>query len=234
MRPVAAGSVYFTVDGAGQTSANVNAQGVASTVIPTAQLTRGAHQIVALYSAVTPYQPSTSVAVTTTVYTTAPDINLSASASTVNVSYGSTSSAITLQLTSLSGLAGAVNLTCAGLPVGMSCNFNPSQMTLSANGQASVSMTINGGTASSSSFWIPGVGLVLLPFSLVCLNRVRKGGHQIGGIICLLVLSFVGIACLSGCSGGSSPFQETGSKTVLISASCGTVNTTIPIEVNIQ
>jgi hypothetical protein len=236
--PVTTGSVYFTVDGAGQTSANVNAQGVASTVIPTAQLTRGAHQIVALYSAVTPYQPSTSVAVTTTVYTTAPDINLSASASTVNVSYGSTSSAITLQLTSLSGLAGAVNLTCAGLPVGMSCSFNPAQVTLSANGQASVSMTINGGTASSSSFGIPGVGLVLLPFSLVRLKRVRKGRHQIGGIICLLVLSFVGIACLSGCSGGSSPssnsFQETGSKTVLISASCGTVNTAVPIEVNIQ
>ncbi len=232
--PVTGGSVYFTVDGTGQVNASVNALGVASTVIPTAQLTRGAHQIVALYSGVTPNQPSTSVAATTTVYTTVPDINLSASTSSVNVSYGSTSSPIMLQITSVSGLGGAVNLTCAGLPVGMSCNFNPSQMTLSANGQASVSMTINGGTASSSSFWIPGVGLVLLPFSLVCLNRVRKGGHQIGGIICLLVLSFVGIACLSGCSGGSSPFQETGSKTVLISASCGTVNTTVPIEVNIQ
>jgi Bacterial Ig-like domain (group 3) len=236
--PATSGSVYFTVDGAGQVNANVNAQGVASTVIPTAQLTRGAHQIVALYSGVTPFEPSTSVAATTTVYTTAPDINLSASTSSVNVSYGSISSPVTLQLTSLAGLAGAVNLSCAGLPVGMSCSFNPTQMALSANGQATVSMTINGGNASSSSFWIPGVGLVLLPFSLVCLNRVRKGGHQIGGIICLLVLSFVGIACLSGCSGGSSPssnsFQETGSKTVLISASCGTVNTTVPIEVNIQ
>jgi hypothetical protein len=193
--------------------------------------------LVALYSGVAPYEPSQSPAVTTTVYTTAPDINLSSSASSVNVSYGSTSSPLTLQLTSISGLAGPVNLSCSGLPIGMSCSFNPAQVTLTANGLASVSMTINGGTAKMSSLGIPGFGLVLLPVSLVFLGRIRKGGLQLSGIICLLILSFVGISCLSGCSGGgSSPtpasntVQETGSKTVIISA----ISRTIPIQVNIQ
>jgi hypothetical protein len=236
--PVAVGSVYFTVDGSGMVNANLNAQGTASTVIPSAQLTRGTHQIVALYSLVAPYGPSQSPALTLNVSTTAPDINLSASASSMNVSYGSISSPITLQLTSLGGLAGAVNLSCSGLPVGMTCSFNPAQVTLTASGPASASMTINGGTASGSSFWIPGVGILLLPVSLVCLGRIRKGARQLGGILCLLALSLVGISCLSGCNGGSSPssntFQETGTKTVIISASSGTVSRTIPIQVTIQ
>lgn len=236
--PVATGSVYFTVDGGGSVSANLNPQGVASTAIPTVLLTRGTHQIVALYSRVDPYGASTSAAVATNVYTTAPDMNLSASANSVNVSYGSTSSPITLQLTSLAGLAGTVNLTCSGLPVGMTCGFNPAQVTLTANGQSSASLTISGGTAAKSSLWAPGIGLLLLPISLVSLSRVRKGARQLGGIICLLVLSLVGISCLSGCSGGSSPssntFQEIGNKTVIISASSGTISRTIPIQVNIQ
>lgn len=236
--PVTTGSVYFTVDGVGTVNANLNAQGMAAAVIPAAQLTRGAHQIVALYSLVAPYEASQSSAVTLNVYTTAPDINLSASTNSINVSYGSTSSPITLQLTSLGGLAGAVNLSCSGLPVGMTCSFNPAQVTLSASGQASASMTINGGTASKSSLWIPGVGILLLPVSLVCVGRIRKGARQLGGILCLLMLSLVGISYLSGCSGGSSPssnaFEETGTKTVIISASSGTISRTIPIQVTIQ
>jgi hypothetical protein len=236
--PVTTGSVYFTVDGGGSVNANLNAMGTASASIPASLVTRGAHQVVALYSSQAPYEPSKSDPTTTTVYTTAPDINLSASASSMNVSYGSTSSPITLQLTSLGGLAGAVNLSCSGLPVGMTCSFNPAQVTLTATGPASASMTINGGSASGSSFWIPGVGILLLPVSLVCLGRIRKGARQLGGILCLLALSLIGISCLSGCNGGSSPssnaFQETGTKTVIISASSGTVSRTTPIQVTIQ
>jgi hypothetical protein len=236
--PVAAGSVYFTVDGGGSINANLNKQGVASAAIPGSSLTMGSHQIVALYSRVDPYEASASPAVTTNIYTTAPDMNLSVSVNSVNVSYGSTSSAITLQLTSLAGLAGTVNLSCSGLPVGMTCSFNPAQVTLTANGQSTASLTINGGSAAKASLWIPGIGLLLLPISLVSLIHVRKGTRQLGGIICLVVSSLIGIFSLSGCSGGSSPssnaFQETGTKTVIISASRGTISRTMPIQVNIQ
>jgi hypothetical protein len=236
--PVAAGSVYFTVDGAGSINATLNTQGIASATIPSSSLGSGSHTISALYSRVDPYEASLDTA-TTNVYSTAPDINLSASASTMNVSYGATSSPITLQLTSMSGLAGAISLSCSGLPVGMTCNFNPAQITLTPGGQATASMTINGGsTTTSSSFWVPGAGLILLPLSLLTLVRIREGARHITGILCLLILSLAGIAGLTGCSGGNSSskssFQETGTKIVIVSATSGTLSRTIPIQVNIQ
>lgn len=236
--PVATGSVYFTVDGGSSINATLNTQGIASTTIPSSSLGSGSHTISALYSRVDPYEASLDTT-TTNVYSTAPDINLSASASTMNVSYGATSSPITLQLTSMSGLAGAISLSCSGLPVGMTCNFNPAQITLTPGGQATASMTINGGSATtSSSFWVPGAGLILLPLSLLTLVRIRRGAHHITGILCLLILSLAGIAGLAGCSGGSSSsrisFQETGTKIVIVSATSGTLSRTIPIQVNIQ
>ena len=234
---VATGSVYFTVDGAGSINATLNTQGIASATIPGSSLTSGSHTISALYSRVDPYEASLDTA-STNVYSTAPDINLSASASTMNVSYGAISSPITLQVTSMAGMAGAISLSCSGLPVGMTCNFNPGQVTLTAGGNSTASMTISGGSATSSSLWVPGAGLLLLPLSLLTLVRIRKGTHHITGILCLLILSLAGIAGLTGCSGGNSSsknsFQETGNKIVIVSATSGTLSRTIPIQVNIQ
>lgn len=235
--PVGTGSVYFTVDGAGSINADLNAQGIATAVLPASSLTSGSHNIVALYSRVAPYEASRDTA-TTNVYTTAPDISLSASATSMNVSYGSTSSPITLQLTSLAGLLGPINLACSGLPVGMTCTFNPSQVTLMANGQATASMTINGGTTSASSFGAKGLGILMLPITFVLFLRIRRGAAQIPSVFCLLALASLGTFCLSGCSGGSmsssNSYRESGSKTVIVSASSGSLSRTIPIQVNIQ
>ena len=236
--PVTKGSMYFVLDGTYLPAVSLTAQGTASMTIPGASLALGSHILQADYSSVTPYAASESSVATVSVYGAAPGINLSSSASSVNVSYGSTSNPIALQLTSLAGMAGTVNLTCVGLPVGMTCNFNPAQVNLQAGGVTTGSVTITATAVSVSSFWIPGIGLLVLPLSLVSLGLMRKGRHHLPKIASVIALSILGTLYLSGCS-GSSPessgsVKETGTKTILINATSGSITSTIPIQVNIQ
>jgi hypothetical protein len=72
--------------------------------------------------------------------------------------------------------------------------------------------------------WFRGIGVVLLPFSLFSVWRLRLGQRRLRGFVCLLVLSVLSLGMI-GCSGGSKPaqLQETGSKTVLVTATSGSV-----------
>jgi ABC-type molybdate transport system substrate-binding protein len=65
---------------------------------------------------------------------------------------------------------------------------------------------------------------------------MRSGRQRLPRLLSLLVLSAVSIGCVMGCSGGSQPQtnQETGSKTILIVASSGSITKTIPLVLNIQ
>jgi drug/metabolite transporter (DMT)-like permease len=157
----------------------------------------------------------------------------------VNVNYGSTSTPITVQLTSLDGMTGNVNLSCTGLPLGMSCNFNPAQVSLQAGGVGTTSVTITATAVSLSSFWIPGIGWLVLPLSLLSLGRMRRGRHHLSKIASVLALSLLGTLYLSGCNGGSNSqsagsVKESGTKTISINATSGSTTSTIPVQVDIQ
>lgn len=236
--PVAAGSVYFQADGNFKSQIKLDASGTAT--VTWNDLGLGQHNLKALYSRVDPYDVSSSDPTTLTIYSSAPDLAMSASASALLVSYGKISSAVNLQVSSVAGMAGMVNFTCSGLPIGMTCNFNPSQVSLAAGGQATASFTINGGTnqTTSASFWIPGIGLILLPASLLGLYQYRNRTTYIGAL--LGVLAVLVATSLTGCSGSgssssqSATLQETGSKTVIVNATSGSVTRTIPIQVTIQ
>lgn len=206
--------------------------------IPSATLGLGSHTLQADYSTVTPYAASESSAATVSVYASAPTINLSTSANSVDVSYGSTSNPVTVQLTSIDGMAGTIKLSCTGLPVGMTCYFNPAQVDLQSGGVKTASFTIKATAVSLSSCWIPGIGLLALPFSIISLAAMRKGRNQLLKIASMLVVSFLGVVYFSGCGGKSaaSPdsLKESGTKTVSINATSGNISATIPIQVNIQ
>jgi hypothetical protein len=133
-------------------------------------------------------------------------------------------------------MSGTVNLSCSGLPVGMSCTFNPAQVTLTAGGQSTASFTITATAVAVSSLWGGGIGLLLLPLSLGSLVAVRRGRRKLQGLVCLLVL-LLGVASLvTGCGGSDSAksLRETGTKTVLVTATSGSIAGTIPIQVVIQ
>ena len=147
-----------------------------------------------------------------------------------------TSSPVTVNL-ALGGMSGAVNLSCSGLPVGMSCNFNLAQLTLTAGGQSTASLTITANAVAVSSFWGRGIGLLLLPLSLGSLVVVRRSRRKLQGLVCLLVLLLGGASLVSGCSGSgdsAKSLRETGTKSVLITATSGSAERTIPIQVVIQ
>jgi hypothetical protein len=85
--------------------------------------------------------------------------------------------------------------------------------------------------------WARGLGGLLLPFSLICLWRISNGRQRIQAFLSLLLLSAVTIGCAVGCGGGGSKpqtNQETGSKTILVTATDGSLTRTVPLVLNIQ
>jgi hypothetical protein len=182
--------------------------------------------------------PSDSSPQTMTVYSSGPEMLLSLSQAALNVSYGTTSSSISLQVQALYGMSGTVNYACTGLPVGMTCTFNPSSGTITNAGTATTSFTIAGKAPTTSSFAVgKGWGLLLLAVPLLLIGKIRRGKAKLASAIFPVLLLVLVIGSAIGCGGGSnstSAVKETGSKTVLISATCGTLTRSTPLVVNIQ
>ena len=220
---VALGTV--PVDAAGHASLTVNG------------LSLGGHSIVAYFLASTTYSASASPVGPLTIYANAPDLSLSTSASSLQVTYGTTSPTVNLQITSMSGLAGAVSLACSGMPIGMTCSFNPATVTLTSGGTTTSTLVMSSTTAQSAAV-IPlkgFLGLLSLPLSLLALWRIRKGAKGVQALMSLVILFATSFGILLGCSGGTTKaFQETGSKTVLVTATMGSVTRSVPLNVTIQ
>jgi hypothetical protein len=202
-------------------------------------LALGAHTITAYYIVNAPYYSSQSASSTVTVYANAPGIALSLSTPNLSVSYGTTSSPVTLQATSESGLAGTINFSCTGLPVGMTCSFNPATASVSAGSNVSTSFTVTStATQTAGVPWLRGSGAILFSASLIGVWRIRRARRNIPLFFCLLLVSATSLGGLLGCGGssssGSQSLQETGSKTVLVSANSGSITRTIPLVLNIQ
>jgi len=208
----------------------------------------GAHSFIAYYLTNAQYLPSESAVAASIVYANDADLSLTVSPGTIQISYGSTSAPLNVQVTSKWGLAGTVSFACSGLPVGATCAFNPAQVTLAAGGTASTSFSLTSASVTSASFAksgaaqkagmlsFKGIGdLLLLPLSLLCLAQIRKGARSISVLLFLLLISAVSIGSLAGCSGGATQkLKETGSQTILVIASTGSVTKSIPLIVNIE
>jgi hypothetical protein len=233
--PVLVGSLLFKDGAVALGTVPLNATGHASLTV--SGLSLGGHSIVAYFLSSTKYRASASPAAALTIYANAPDLSLSVSASTLQVAYGTASSPLTLQVTSLAGLSGAVNFSCSGMPVGMTCAFAPAQTTLTVGGLATTSLTVTSPAQKATMLSTKGLaGWLSFPLSLLCLVRIRRGAKSIAGLLLLLILSCGCFTSLVGCNGGTvtDAFKETGSKTILVIASTGSITRNIPVQVNIQ
>jgi Big-like domain-containing protein len=233
----ASGIVTFQDNGVTVSTATLDAKG--SATVSVSGLDLGAHAFVAFYLTNAEYLPSESAAVPTTVYANNADLSLTASLGSLQLSYGSTSAPLNVQVTSEWGLAGAVSFACSGLPVGATCAFNPAQVTLVGGGTASTSLSVTEASPVQKAGVLPpsgGAALLVLPLSLLSLWRVRRGAASLGALLCLLAVSFVPICLLSGCGGGNGTHQPQNaqSQTVLIVATSGTVTRSIPIIITVQ
>ncbi|WP_263418012.1 Ig-like domain-containing protein [Terriglobus albidus] len=230
--PVTAGQVYFTDNGSIISTVALDQTGAATVTLT--NLALGQHTLQAKYGRVDGYDPSSSPATTLEVYANAPSLDLSLSSISIQAPYDGTSAPIALQLTSMAGLAGTVNLSCTGLPVGMTCNFNPSQVQLSAGGVATVTLTVSGSVQQAS--FLPmahGFALVFGPVLILLVWRIR-GNRRVPVILTAIVISALTITGLTGCSGSSGPFKESGTKTVMVNAAVGKAVTSQPLVINIQ
>jgi len=230
---VPTGSVIFTDRGVTLGTAPLDATGKAT--LSTSTLVLGLHTIIAYYSRQDPFDSSTSTAATLSINADAPDVQLTASASTLQVSYGATSSAINLQVASLSGMAGTVSFACSGLPIGMNCQFSPSQATLTDGSSATTSMTISSTNPKTAGLgaWkgLSALLLVLVLLSGLVIGRRARSVQMLCGLVLIALIGTVGCG---GSDNSTKPLQETGTKTILVSATSGSITKSVPINVTIQ
>jgi uncharacterized protein (TIGR03118 family) len=183
--------------------------------------------------------------------TSTPTFGFSASTSTATVTDGSSTSA-TVSVVPTNGFNGNVTLSCSG-PVGVSCTFSSSPLTVSATAPSTANVTINttGSHAKSQHpFLRRGAGIavaVLLPFgSLLAFPRKRFGHRRSLQILgaCILFLTTMGF--VAGCSSSSTPASPssstpppptstpTGMQQVTITATSGSITQTATVNLTIQ
>ncbi len=232
--PAPSGTVTFD-DGKTQIGTATVTNGTAT--FSTNSLALGAHGLAGYYVVNNNYSASSSAVSTLTVYANSPDMTLRLSTNSVNLAYGATSSPVSLQVDSRSGLTGTVTLSCAGLPVGVTCSFNPAQPTITAGGQATSSLTISGASVRAAGIPLPkGTGAFFMtPVYLFLLWRVRKDARKLRMLVCALLLSVISLGWLTACSGGSKTTQPIpGSQTILVIATSGTTTKSTPLILNLQ
>lgn len=104
--------------------------------------------------------------------TTAQDFSTSCVPTTVNGNRGG-GPTTTCSVTSINSFNGPVNLSCSGLPAGVTCNFNPAQVTPPPNGISNSTLTVNIGSSvllGSYTFQVDGTDGALNRSAPISLN----------------------------------------------------------------
>jgi hypothetical protein len=157
------------------------------------------------------YSDSSSVAVAVPEATTqAPGFTATASPTTVTVTAGDYGTSI-LTVSSVSGYTGAIEFSCSNLPAQVTCAFNPTQQTLTANGSFTSTLQISTQATSGpqTSLLQPGgkvagtLALALIvpgAFLLLGLSGRRKKLFRGAPMLGLVLLLTGGTLGLTGCS----------------------------------
>ena len=239
---VPAGSVAFTVDGAGQPAVTLNGSGAA--MLPSAvsnALAVGSHTIAAVYSSSSADFSDSNATRIFTVNPIPPSIMVAPSSTSLSVAPGS-SVTDTLTITPAGGYAGTLQFSCTKLPQYATCSFQPSALTTNSSSAAQmVVLTIQtgGGTAElrrskpftpadnptlpAAMLWAPGL------LTLAISSKKRKFSLRTYRLIGLMAL-LAGTWMMSACGGGNSTSKSTtpsapatpaGVSTVQITATSG-------------
>jgi hypothetical protein len=165
------GTVTFYDGAAVLGTATLDATGHAAFSI--AGLALGAHNLTAVYAGDATYASSLSAAVIETIETPGFTISLSSASLTLRT-HGTGSDTVTLA--SLGSFADSLVLSCGNAPAYVTCSFKPNPAALSANGMASVSLSLNTNALIAEERGGSGFSLALLlaPVSLLVLGVRRR------------------------------------------------------------
>ena len=132
-----------------------------------------------------------------------PTFTLGLSNSSITVAEGQSAS-LQVLLSAGQGYQGAVQLSCAGLPAGVACNFSPATVSLqAASADSTLSISSNSTAVSSKAMETNATFAILGPWNLVGLlgmcsrKRRRKSGP--GTMVLLLFAAGAGLIALTGC-----------------------------------
>lgn len=201
------GDVIFLNGSAQIGEAIVNATGQA--ILNTQNLPAGTDTITAEYLGDANFGTSTSNSVTVTV---ADDtLTMTVTPPQMSIPAGQTGQ-VAVTLTPKNGFAGTVNLSCAGLIQGATCQFSSATATFAAQTQTpqTFTLTINPNTVATSGVGFPTGGggammrLVLLLLTLaaaflVFQARKQSGLLRLGRVLLIVFCLGLGLTTLSGC-----------------------------------
>ncbi|MGA9208169.1 MAG: Ig-like domain repeat protein [Terriglobales bacterium] len=169
-------------------------------IYPSDFLTNGANQITAVYTGDCCNSPSSSTPASIMVVSNSPDFTLTPQVPQILIKAGSSGN-VTLNVSSLAGFNGIVDLTCIPSSKNLTCSLMPAS--LSVNGAASATININAlSGASQSSSVRPSTHFNVAGFFMlacICLggsSRQRKW-MVICGFALMAVLLFI-----ASCGGG--------------------------------
>lgn len=240
-KPVAGGSVTFFNGTTNIGTSNIGANGSASISI---ELTAGSDTITAQYSGDTDDAASTSDAITITVGQ-ATDFSIGLNPTSLTIPTGDYAN-VNISLTSLDGFADSVALGCSSLPPSVTCNFSSTDTSLSANGTASVTLTVDtnsplaGGSQARNhmpsapgssggavlAFLLPGAGLLSL-------WRFRRRTGLLKLIAVLAVIAGATMA-MNGCGGLSLSSAKPGTYVIQVTATGTKTNVTHVANLSVQ
>jgi hypothetical protein len=145
------------------------------------------------------------------------DFALSASGSTTATISAGLQAVYPLLLTSIAGLTGTVEFTCAPVPAQATCVVNPA--TGSLGGTSTITVTVVTSVAGASLRW-PGERVVwlagILPFGLLVLRRRRLGGIAMLGCLLLAGCGTPRVVPVTNASSGSGTPTPSGSYNLVV------------------
>ncbi len=230
-QPAPTGTVTF-FDGTTQ----IGSGGVGASVT-TSELAVGSHNITAVYSGDSHFNPDTSAAVTITVAAPPPPgFTFTSAAKTLTIAKGS-SGTLQFTVTTNPSLSASASFQCSGLPKETTCSFSPANLTVGAASSGTTTLTVQTTAASANARF------------RASNNAAGKwGGIAAAGLLCLLIprrkrrwmmmvllLAVGGMVSMTGCGGGSGsgsttptdPGTPTGSSTVTVTATTASGSSTI-------
>jgi sugar lactone lactonase YvrE len=213
------GTVSFMAGGKVIGSSAIDATGVATLTI---DLESSTETITAVYSGDTAFATSSSTATAITV-SQATQFNISVTPSSVTVA-SKQHIVVSLVMNSVSGFTDTMDLGCLGLPYAATCTFSNPQMSLPANGTATVQLTIDtgdplgvGSEAKNRGSQSSSVLLCMLPFGLMAgLLSFRRRRSFLS--LALVFCAFATTVALGGCGGLQSSGTPPGTYSFKVSA----------------
>jgi hypothetical protein len=166
-----------------------------------------------------------------------PTFGASAAFSSFSVTDGSAVQAV-VSAAPTYNFSGMVNLSCTGLPLGMTCNFSPAQLSLTGTAPATTAVTIQTtmpNSAMNRTTALRGIAYALLLPLVSLLGFRRRLGTSLRMLAGMLIL-LASVAWMSGCGDNSMnpKATPTGAQSFMIVATSGSISQQIPVTLNVQ